>query len=142
LAQLSDLLSQAMQAPPLIWQPLACAGALHTEPVQQPPLQFPELQLAQTPPLQAPVPHDEQALPPTPQAPASVCPLKHCAPEQHPAHERPSQMHWPPLQRWPSPHAAFAPHLQSPDVLSQVSALVSSHALHRPPAIPHALREN
>ena len=52
-AQLLDLLSQAMQAPPLVAHPVAGLSLWQIEPVQQdPPMQFEELQSVHTPPLQ------------------------------------------------------------------------------------------
>jgi hypothetical protein len=64
----------------------------------------------------------------------------HVDPLQHPfAHDVASQTHWPPTQRWPDAHAAFAPHVHAP--LVHASALVASHATHAPPADPHAVVE-
>jgi hypothetical protein len=45
-----------------------------------------------------------------------------------------SQMHWPPLQRWPALHADRVPHMQAP--LVQTLALVVSHAAQVLPEVP------
>lgn len=49
-----------------------------------------------------------------------------------------SQTQAPETQRWPAPHAAFAPQRHAPP--AQVSAFEVSHAVHVPPPVPQAVR--
>jgi len=59
--------------------------------------------------------------------------------EQHPlGHDVASQMHMPPEQRWPVPHAGLVPHMHAPFV--QRSAFVASHATHEAPPVPQPVR--
>jgi hypothetical protein len=54
--------------------------------------------------------------------------------QQPPAQLVASQTHWPPLQRWPAPHAAAPPQVQVPEL--QPSALVLSHDAQESPFVP------
>lgn len=113
------------------WLPLQRWPGAHAGPLPQPqPPSVPHAlvrglveQLAHMPP---PAPHA-----------VVVVGLTHVVPEQHPPGQLvESQMHAPPLHRWPAPHAAFPPHLQTPPV--HWLAFAGSHATHATPLRPHA----
>jgi hypothetical protein len=75
-----------------------------------------------------------QDAPPVPQA-ASEGALQ-VAPAQQPlGHDVPSQMQFPPWQRWPDPHMAPPPQVQAPDA-EQLSALVVSQPTQAAPPVP------
>jgi hypothetical protein len=62
----------------------------------------------------------------------------HTLPVQHPvAQVVESQTQAPPLQRWPAPQAAFAPHRHWPP--EQVSALLVSHSTQLAPLVPQVM---
>jgi hypothetical protein len=94
-------------------------------------LQLPPLQLSLVSASQVP-----QAPPPVPQL--ALLGALHVVPVQQPVeHEVASHTHAPPTQRWPTPHAAPAPHWQPP--AAQLSARVVSQVAQPPPAVPHAV---
>lgn len=61
--------------------------------------------------------------------------VRQVAPSQHPSgQDMASHTHKPPRQRWPAPHAAWAPHLHWPS--AQLSACVASQAKQACPPVP------
>jgi hypothetical protein len=68
---------------------------------------------------------------------AAVVGVTHWLPMQQPVgHEVASQTHALPKQRWPPPHAAAPPQVQTP--LVQPLALVMLHEVQVAPGAPHA----
>jgi hypothetical protein len=154
------VLPQATHVPPVGPHAEIVGGIVHVVPEQQPTEQDVELQ-THLPPEHcwpaahaAPMPHahapeDEQlsafvvsheahAAPPVPQL--GNASALHTAPEQQPvAQDVELQTQAPAEHTWPAPHAADAPHLQVPAV--QLSAVPAAHAMHAPPAVPHAPSE-
>ena len=60
-------------------------------------------------------------------------------PTQHPVgQDFALQTQLPPMQTWPREHAAPAPHPHEPEAV-HMSAVVTSHAVHAPPAEPQRL---
>ncbi len=80
-----------------------------------------------------------QAAPLTPQLPTDG--TVQTLPVQQPfGHDVASQVHAPPEQRWPLPHAGPLPHAHAP-ASEQVSAFVASQAMHAMAPSPHALSD-
>ncbi len=130
--------SQAMHAEPLVPQVISELMS-QTAPAQQPVGQFAGMQPLQTWFMQVcPVGQVWHADPPVPQAVIPV-PGRQLAPEQQPfGQDVPLQMHWPPLQSCPEPHAAPLPHVHTPPVHPSP---VLPHATHAAPAVPQLLAE-
>jgi hypothetical protein len=77
--------------------------------------------------------------PPLPQAIPAV-PVWHWVPLQQPPGQLAAlQTQTPPTQAWPTPHAAFVPHLQTP--AAQVSVVAAGQAKHALPWFPHLSAE-
>ena len=140
LEQLSALTaSQVLHAAPSTPQ-AAVPGTLQVAPVQQPVAQVEEVQLLQTPPLQAYVPQLVQAAPLVPQAVVDLPDLQ-VEPEQQPdAHEVESQAQVPPVQCCPLAQGDPVPQWQAPSE-PQLSAPSALQAVQVAPLAPQVAKE-
>lgn len=131
--------AQLTHAAPIAPHAVSVSGVVHVEPVQQPDGHSVELQPEQRPPEQVPpAPQLWQVLPFEPHAVAVVPPARLQTPfafveksQQPVEHDDGVHLHTPPTHCWLAPHAAPAPHLQTP--LAQLSAESVLHAWQRPP---------
>jgi hypothetical protein len=148
-------LGQLEHAPPPVPQVAVWSPVWHTLPAQQPVGQLAALHTHAPPTQRCPAPHAaevphwqaplvqlsaEAALHEEHVAPAmphwAAVGLTHWSPLQHPLRQLvASQMHAPPLQRWPGPQAAPPPQVQVPAV--QPSVAVVRQEAHTSPPMPH-----
>jgi len=152
---------QSWQAPPLVPQAVSVVPVRQLVPEQHPFAHEVPSQMHALLKQRWPVPHAElaphwqvplavqlsaligsqaiQLAPPVPHVPSDR--VLQVDPVQHPVpHEVPSQMHEPPEQLWPAPHAGLFPHAHEPDDV-QLSALLVSQRTQVAPPVPHVVSD-